>query len=205
MRRTKAEAEKTRRAIIASARRVFYERGVSRSPLERIAKEAGVTRGAIYWHFKDKAALFFAMRDVATLPLIAKTDSILFDAKYDNPLDALETAINVFMDAIKNDPVVREVFEIMVTRCEYVDEFADAIDESSRPAITFLDKIRRIYQRAVDKKCLGSHVDAAAAAADTWSFTSGLLHLIVNHRADEKVSVNIAEMVRAHIALRRAI
>ena len=47
MRRSKAEAEKTREAIITAAIEVFLERGVSRATLDEIARAAGVTRGAI--------------------------------------------------------------------------------------------------------------------------------------------------------------
>ena len=50
---------------------VFRARGVTRTSLAEIATAAGVTRGAVYWHFKDKAALFHAMCDRATLPLDA--------------------------------------------------------------------------------------------------------------------------------------
>ena len=59
-RRTKAEAQATRNALIDAAERLFDSRGVSRTSLQDIAQAAGATRGAIYWHFKDKADLFNA-------------------------------------------------------------------------------------------------------------------------------------------------
>jgi TetR/AcrR family acrAB operon transcriptional repressor len=58
VRRTKEEAQATRKLILDTAEVVFHERGVSRSTLNDIAQAAGLTRGAIYWHFKDKADLF---------------------------------------------------------------------------------------------------------------------------------------------------
>lgn len=61
MRRTKAEALKTREYLMFSALDVFYERGVSRASLNEIAQNAGVTRGALYWHFKNKEDLFDAL------------------------------------------------------------------------------------------------------------------------------------------------
>ena len=45
--------------------------GVTRTSLAEVATAAGMTRGAVYWHFKDKADLFRAMCDRATLPLEA--------------------------------------------------------------------------------------------------------------------------------------
>ena len=50
---------------------MFRERGVTRTSLAEVATAAGMTRGAVYWHFKDKADLFRAMCDRATLPLDA--------------------------------------------------------------------------------------------------------------------------------------
>ena len=61
VRRTKEEAQETRNRILDAAERVFVERGVGRSSLNEIATAAGVTRGAIYWHFQDKADVFNAM------------------------------------------------------------------------------------------------------------------------------------------------
>lgn len=60
MRRTKEDAQHTREALLDAAELVFAQRGVSRTSLQEIAKAAGLTRGAVYWHFKDKAELFNA-------------------------------------------------------------------------------------------------------------------------------------------------
>ena len=68
-RRTKENAIATRSSLIDAAEQVFCEKGVSRASLSDIAQAAGATRGAIYWHFKDKLDLFGAMMDRVTLPL----------------------------------------------------------------------------------------------------------------------------------------
>ncbi|WP_420027123.1 TetR family transcriptional regulator [Escherichia coli] len=57
-RKTKQEAQETRQHILDVALRLFSQQGVSSTSLGEIAKAAGVTRGAIYWHFKDKSDLF---------------------------------------------------------------------------------------------------------------------------------------------------
>ena len=53
MRKTKAEAQKTREQLLQSALDTFYRQGVAKTPLQAIARNAGVTRGALYWHFKS--------------------------------------------------------------------------------------------------------------------------------------------------------
>lgn len=61
MKKTKADAQKTRNALLASALEIFFKRGVSRASLQEIAINAGLTRGALYWHFKNKEDLFDAL------------------------------------------------------------------------------------------------------------------------------------------------
>lgn len=57
-RKTKQQARETRQLILDVALRLFSQQGVSSTSLATIAKAAGVTRGAIYWHFKNKSDLF---------------------------------------------------------------------------------------------------------------------------------------------------
>ena len=51
MRRTKEDAQLTREVLLDAAEVLFAQRGVSRTSLQEIAKAAGMTRGAVYWHF----------------------------------------------------------------------------------------------------------------------------------------------------------
>ena len=203
VRKTKEDAEKTRKDIIDSARTVFHQCGVSRSTLEKIAKDAGVTRGAVYWHFKDKAELFFAMREDVFAPMVERTDSLLLSEDFDNPLDAIEASLKEFFRVLDDCSVVREVFEIMISRCEYVAEFASVQEEVGRPAYEFLEKIERIYRKAADKGMLRDGLDAAATARDTWAFTSGLLHLMLGCQKNSDLDRQIPQMIATHMAMRR--
>ena len=60
-RRTAEDAAETRRAIVASARELFAEQGFAATATSDIVARAGVTRGALYHHFEDKADLFKAV------------------------------------------------------------------------------------------------------------------------------------------------
>ncbi|MFS6538444.1 TetR family transcriptional regulator [Idiomarina loihiensis] len=73
-RKTKAEAETTRQAILDAAEQVFISKGVARASLEEIARTARVTRGAIYWHFRNKSDLFDAMLERVRLPISELVD-----------------------------------------------------------------------------------------------------------------------------------
>lgn len=204
VRRTKEEAEQTRKDLIEAARRVFHECGVSRSSLDKIAQAAGVTRGAVYWHFKDKAELFFAMREDVFAPMLERTDAVLYSDAYANPLDAIEDSIGEFFRVLADCQVVREVFEIFISRCEYVGEFASVEQEVGRPALDFLNKIERMYRLAAERGLLRTGIEPADAARDTWAFTSGLLHLLFGCQRGQGLEAQVRSMIAAHMALRRA-
>jgi AcrR family transcriptional regulator len=57
----KKSKEGARRALVEAARRVFLQLGYQGATLDRIAAEAGYTKGAVYWHFKNKEALFLEL------------------------------------------------------------------------------------------------------------------------------------------------
>lgn len=75
-RKTKAEAAETRQALLKAALAVFGRRGYAATALEEIAREAAVTRGAIYWHFASKADLYAALIADAS----ARLDQVINDA-----------------------------------------------------------------------------------------------------------------------------
>ena len=60
-RKTKEDAEQTRLAILDSALQTFYEKGFSRTTFDEIAKRINLTKGAVYWHFKNKSDLIVAL------------------------------------------------------------------------------------------------------------------------------------------------
>jgi len=119
VRRTKAEADATRQALLDAAEDVFHEKGVGRASLAEIAQTAGATRGAIYWHFKDKVDLFNAMMDRVTLPLEAACRRP--DAAGD-PLARVQGRIQSLLAIAVEDGHAWRVFESAMYRVEYVAE-----------------------------------------------------------------------------------
>lgn len=61
MRKTKEEAEETRRAILRSALDTFYEKGYSKTTFDEIARRINLTKGAVYWYFRNKPDLIAAL------------------------------------------------------------------------------------------------------------------------------------------------
>lgn len=61
MRKTKEEAQETRRAILQSALDTFCEKGYSKTTFDEIAKRINLTKGAVYWHFRNKPDVVAAL------------------------------------------------------------------------------------------------------------------------------------------------
>jgi TetR/AcrR family acrAB operon transcriptional repressor len=202
MRKTKAETDKTRIQIIDAARSAFHEFGVSRTSLEKIAQIAGVTRGAIYWHFDNKADLFYALRD-QSLAYLDRIDADIISDDTPNPLDAIERFLFGFIDAMENNPSLRQTFEIMMWRCEYVDEFASVLFEVVRPRGDFLSILKTVYERAADRGFLRPNLDPEAMAYDTLSFTTGLIHNWLIALGAGRHCSQVRESISNHVALRR--
>lgn len=201
-RKTKSEAEQTRQEIIDAARCVFHECGVSRTSLEKIARIAGVTRGAVYWHFANKAELFYAMRNDSKREL-DRVSAILESPEIANPLDAIERGMLEFYSVLESNASVRQTFEIMSLRCEYVDEFAPVLQEVNRPCLDFLARLKTVYERAARTGYLRPGLDPEAMAYDTLAFTTGLFHNWLSSTEADELRQQTRAMIRHHMALRR--
>jgi len=126
-RRTKEEALETRLKILAAAEEVFFDHGVAQTSLDEIATKAGVTRGAIYWHFRNKADLFRALYERVQLPQQEIIERAVADGHPD-ALAVLEEAILDVFSLLAQDEQRQRVFTILVCRCEYVGEMLEVLE-----------------------------------------------------------------------------
>jgi TetR/AcrR family acrAB operon transcriptional repressor len=129
-RKTKCDAELTRQHLLDAAEMLFLERGVSRTSLQDIATAAGTTRGAVYWHFQDKADLFNAMMERVVLPLEQALEMVT-DATpcaEGSPIGRLLDTLQAALHATVNDPQMRRVFTIATHKVEYVAELQAVAD-----------------------------------------------------------------------------
>ena len=173
-RRTKDEALKTRKNILDTAERVFSERGVSRTSLADIAAAAGVTRGAIYWHFRDKADLFCEMVARVTLPM-EDAPCQVDHATATDPLASIRTMLVAILRRICEDPQARRVFHIVFHKCEYVAEMKPVWKRLSGMQAGCLAGMENGLKTAVARGRLPRDLDARRAALSLHAFLDGLI------------------------------
>ncbi len=173
-RRTREEALATRTRILDAAERVFSRRGVSRTSLDDVARAAGVTRGAIYWHFKDKADLFGAMLARVTLPMEEMLQRA-GDAALDDPLAHVRGRSVAVLRKVAGDARARRVFDVVAHKCEYVDEMAVVGRRINGMRANCLAQLERGFRNAIRQGLLPARVEPRAAAVGLHALVDGLI------------------------------
>ncbi len=174
VRRTKEEALATRSRILDAAERLFQQHGVSRTSLQDIAQAAGVTRGAIYWHFEGKADLFNAMLTRVTLPLqeaLSRSD----DPQLADPLQRIRSSITEALRKTVDDPQIRRVFEIATHKVEYVDDLLAVRDLHLNMRNAGVTHIERGLKTAMRRGQLPPGTPAHLAALGLHALIDGLI------------------------------
>lgn len=127
MRKTKAEAMKTREYLMLAALDTFYLRGVARASLNEIAQTAGVTRGALYWHFKNKEDLFDALFQHIFNDFSTKMAEDIANGNPDMWVNLRHALINLY-ERMQNNEIHRKFVHILHLKCEHTEQNQAIID-----------------------------------------------------------------------------
>lgn len=178
VRKTKAEAEQTREAILDAAEEIFFEKGVARTTLDEISRAAGVTRGAFYWHFRNKADILTALVLRVELPIDRLLAEIAEAGEAERNLLARTRELfrQVFND-LASDPRRLRVFTILIQGTELVGEMKPVQDHFEAKGKALVDALQRVLQRCQANGELPAGLDPALGAASIHAFFIGI-HMI---------------------------
>lgn len=178
VRKTKEEAQETRTAILDAAERVFQERGVSHTSLAEIAAAAGVTRGAIYWHFANKSDVFDALFERIFAPLEERFEAIHDELRQNpqaNPIVTMRCMALDFIGRVVNDPHYFRLIEISWHKCEYVGEMATIRDNHLECGNRHLEMAVESFRLAQERGFLPAGLDPRIAAMGMVTLIDGLV------------------------------
>ncbi|MCY1291486.1 HTH-type transcriptional regulator TtgR [compost metagenome] len=173
MRRTKEDAEKTRCAILQAAEVLFLEKGVAHTSLDTIARHAGVTRGAVYWHFQNKAHLFHEMLNQVRLPpehmaaLLGGEDACA-------SLLALRNLCIETLEDLARDQQKRRIFTILLHRCEFTEELREAEERHKAFIDQFIALTERLFAHTQTRGNLRPGLTPAIASRALHALLVGL-------------------------------
>jgi TetR/AcrR family transcriptional regulator, acrAB operon repressor len=203
VRRTKREAAATREALLDAALRVFRERGVARTTLAQIAAAAGVTRGAVYWHFRDKVEVFTAACERVQLPMEAMLAQV-GESRQRDPLAALREVALAALSRLATDPGAQAVFDVIFHKCEFAGEFAAVIERRQCADGACDVNVERLLKQAVALRQLPRDTDTRLAARSVSAFMVGVMHQWVQRPDAYDLGAAAPQMLDAFIAGLRA-
>jgi len=175
VRRTKEEAQETRNRILDAAEQVFFEKGVSRTSLSDIAQAAGVTRGAIYWHFKSKADLYntlvqeFSARGAGVVQQAVSEGGTL--------LEILRRIFVRLCTLIEEDKELRAVMELTLFKIGLDPDLQDGRKKQIEEGNALLQGITEAMRQGIAQGDLRNDIDPADLARAFIAFENGVIQL----------------------------
>ncbi|WP_244669752.1 TetR family transcriptional regulator [Kaistia sp. 32K] len=165
---------------------MFLDIGVSRASLDRIATEAGVTRGAIYWHFANKQELLTAI----CARVYDLHDGVVTRSCGEGG-DPLQRLLDWGLEVIElfvRDEHTRQVYKIVVTRCEYTGEMQEALRLQQTMHDTMVANFRCAFEAVEAAGQLAEGWTAESASTTLKCFMSGMLDNWLRYDFDADVA-----------------
>ena len=175
MRRTKEAAENTQRELLDAALTTFGQKGYEATRLEDIARRAGVTRGAIYHHFSNKADLYKALVEQASgqgKVLIQKAVS-----KGGTFEDIVSRIFTSYFALLEDDNHFRDVVILTLSNMEVSNDLKDLARRRYEEARVLVENIAGFFKIAISSGQLRSDLDPEAAARALIAYQNGLTML----------------------------
>lgn len=175
MRRTKEEAERTKQALLDAALIVFSRDGYAASRLADIAAEAGVTRGAIYHHFDNKAALYLALIRRAEAEQQAMMQAAIDEGG--GLADITRRIMVRGLAALADRPTFRRVMELSLFKIADSDDLSALVEKRREEAVTLIEEIARIMEQGIDVGIFCADLDPRTAARAFIAYQQGVARL----------------------------
>ena len=203
VRKTKEDAMATREAILDAAEQLFVRQGVAHTTLQHIATAVGMTRGAIYWHFDGKGAMFNAMMERAKLPL-ESASRLLDNVDGADPLGDLRAHMACVFDLTMNDAQARRVFEIATLKLEFVDEMQAVRDRRLASHAQWMARAESRLRHGIAQGTVRADVEPRVVALGLWALMDGLIRAWLFEPASFDLKQMGGRIVDTHLDCLRA-
>ena len=155
---------------------LFERQGVAGTTLQHIATAAGVTRGAIYWHFLDKGALVTALLERAKMPM--ETAMLVLDrADTDDPLRDLRDCMLESLRMTATDEQMRRMFDICTRKMEMVGELSIMRERLLHSHQRWMERAESRIRIGIRRGQVRPEVSPQAAALGLWCVMDGLIRI----------------------------
>lgn len=176
MRKTKAEALKTREYLMLAALDTFYRRGVGRASLNEIAQTAGVTRGALYWHFKNKEDLFDALFQYIFNDFSNRLAADIDSASPDTWENLRQALLNMF-ERMHHNEMHRKFMSILHLKCEHTEQNEAIVKLMTQYTNMWHEQLSAAMELCVRQQKLPDDLNISLAVIYLKSVCTGLAQL----------------------------
>jgi len=193
MRRTKTEAEKTRQDLMRSAWHIFSQKGYVETRLSDIAKEAGVTRGAIYWHFGNKENLLISLFKDRADSYFTIISGIL--ASDSSPLEKIKAILVNIIRKMETDDQIKAEEILMLRRADDQGRFRQIHDYIKQRTEKHFELLFRIIVEGQERGEIRKGVDPQHIVSLLFVFIGGFAKLEMRRHAPPFEVPDSAELV----------
>ena len=186
-RKTREEAEQTRKLLLDTALQLFDQQGINHTTLAQIAKAAGVTRGAIYWHFKDRDDLFRTLWEEITAPILQRFDE-LKELPDKDKFNAMLKLIIRFLAELTSDSKLQQIHRISI-QAEAIPTLQQWIKEDS---CKDLANITQLMQEAQQQNQIRKDITAGQAASFFYGYIDGLIRNWLQFNQPQDLKENLS-------------
>ncbi len=183
MKRTKENAQETRDNILNAAADVFSHHGVAKSTLDQIAKKASVTRGAIYWHFKNKNEIYDALHERLHNPLMAMLMEKMEEEHQDPILHLRDICINLLLD-LEKDKQKRQALSLFLIKADYSGDLAIYKDKHYKKKQEGRAAFKQYFDKAKVQGRLPENTDTSFLTVSIQCYMKGILLEYFNNLED---------------------
>ncbi len=181
-RKTEEETQKTRDLILDAAEFVFSEKGITNTAMADIAHRAGVSRGAIYGHYKNKIEVALAMCRRALDESVFLHES----AELESPLLRLKALYLAFLRSYTESGSLQRVLEIMYRKCEESEENRPVLELKEFWERRCREENMNLMKEAIERGELPAHLDLPLACTYLEALLDGVCMLILDCLENKK-------------------
>jgi len=172
MKKTKEEAAQTRKAVLEAAVKTFSTKGFSGTNLADVAKEAGMTRGAIYWHFKNKYELLEAVIRQTHERMKVRVDKVFASSL--SPLNKARQLLHEFFLIVSEEDELSVIEELVVFKSETRKELQRFYKAHMEKVREMRELMTGLIREGIEIGEIDSRLDPETAALAWISYIGGV-------------------------------
>jgi len=187
-RKTREETERTYHALLDAATELFVQKGVAGTTLNDIAQAAGMTRGAVYWHFDNKDAVITALWERNAGELHRRFINELPQLDPEQPVEHFRSLIKRLIQTAVNNTKLSESMRITMHCVEFTDEETELQLFLHSRRHEFFNALRQAFDKLAEQQKLADGVTPELACNALWAYLNGLIH---THLEPAKLTIDL--------------